>query len=89
MNKRRCSDEANSYAFLASSSSEPQSNVRFAGTTVVNGNDVLIVVDIITTCQFSNQHLVQEWQGFEVEAVQTFVVGKRACLIRLSTIRCS
>ena len=59
----------------------------FAGATVANCNDVLIIVDIITAGQFSDQHFIQGWQGFEVKTIQAFGCGK-AGLLALSEFMC-
>ena len=43
----------------------------FAGSTWSKCNDVLALADVLTAGQFHRQNLVQRWDRFEVEAVQT------------------
>ena len=44
----------------------------FAGAAIAKCDDVFTTLDVFTTRQFQNHHLVERWHGFEVEAVTSF-----------------
>ena len=48
----------------------------FAGAAYAKCDDVFTTLDVFTTRQFQNHHLVERWHGFEVEAVQAFDGGE-------------
>ena len=47
-----------------------------AGAAVAERDDVLAALDVFTARQFQDQHLVERWDGLEVEAVEAFDGGE-------------
>ena len=62
-------------AFLTSRQTEAEGDMGFAGAAIAKCDDVFTTLDVFTTRQFQNHHLVERWHGFEVEAVQAFDGG--------------
>ena len=48
---------------------------------------VLAAVDVIASGEIQDEHLVEAWDGLEVEALELFDDGEAACLMRRSTRR--
>ena len=69
-------DKANGEAFLAGGQTEAQGDMGLAGTAWPKCDDVLAALDVFTTRQFLDQHLVERWEDLEVEAVETFDGGE-------------
>ena len=47
---------------------EAEGDMGFAGAAIAKCDDVFTTLDVFTTRQFQNHHLVERWHGFEVEA---------------------
>ena len=69
-------DKADGEAFLTSRQTEAEGDMGFAGAAIAKCDDVFTTLDVFTTRQFQNHHLVERWHGFEVEAVQAFDGGE-------------
>ena len=46
-----------------------------AGAAIAKCDDVFTTLDVFTTRQFQNHHLVERWHGFEVEAVRKLLTA--------------
>ena len=58
--------------YWQSGQAEAKSDMGFAGAAIAERDNVLTPFDIFATRQFQNHHLVERWDGLEVEAVETF-----------------
>ena len=76
MDQSRRRDKADGEAFLTSRQTEAEGDMGFAGAAIAKCDDVFTTLDVFTTRQFQNHHLVERWHGFEVEAVQAFDGGE-------------
>src|SRR5690606_9169400 len=64
--------EANGQALLARGQTETERDMRLAGSTGAERNDVLAALDPFTAGQFQHLHLVELRNGGEVEAIEAF-----------------
>src|SRR5437868_15212917 len=62
--------EANRQSLLAGRETEPETDVRLAGATVADRDDVLPAGHILRAGELHNEGLVERRNGGEVEAVQ-------------------
>ncbi len=72
---RRC-DKANGEAFPAGGQIEAEGDTGLSSAAVAERDDVLTTVDVLASRQFQGQHLVERWDGLEVEAVEASDGGK-------------
>ena len=64
--------EAHGKPLLAGCQTEAEGDMGLAGAAVAERDDVLSTLDVFTSCQFQDQHLVERGNGFEVEAIEAF-----------------
>jgi len=62
---------------LTGGEAERQTDMRLAGATVAQGDDVFVGDDIFAASQFEGEWLVERWDGGEVECVKT-LYGREA-----------
>ena len=76
MNQGSGREEADGEPLLAGRQTETEGDMGLAGAAIAKCDDVFTTLDVFTTRQFQNHHLVERWHGFEVEAVQAFDGGE-------------
>ena len=68
--------EAHREPLLAGCQTKAESDMGLAGAAVAERDDVLAALGIFTARQLHDQHLVERWDGLEVEAVEAFDGGE-------------